>query len=88
MIELLQVAALVAAGVLLVRWRRRRRRVEVLAQRFVCAVLEGDFRRADLEATRWFAAAAPCRATAGGSGPVRRSGPPGGRSPEGGRAAA
>lgn len=56
MVVLAQVVV-VAAVVMLVRWRRWRRRLERIASRFVEAVLDGDFDRADREAGCWLAAA-------------------------------
>ena len=55
----LQMAAVVAAVIALVGRRRRRRRVAHIEQRFVEAVLAGDYPGADREAAAWFTAAAP-----------------------------
>lgn len=54
----LHVAAVVAAVIALVRWGRRRRRVAHIEQRFVEAVLAGDYLGADREAAAWFTAVA------------------------------
>jgi hypothetical protein len=89
MTVLLQVAALAVVVVLLLRWRSRRRRLNALAERFVSALLDGDYRRADLEATRFFAAAARRGVTSvPGTGTRRCTGPNGGATPGEGRAAA
>ena len=55
----LQLAAAVAAIVALTCWRRRRRLLAHIEQRFVAAVLAGDYQGADREAAAWFTAVAP-----------------------------
>jgi uncharacterized protein HemY len=87
----LQVAAVAAAVVALLRWRRRCRRVARVEQRFVEAVLAGDFLVADREVGSWFAAVNPRSRVASLSGSRasgRRTPPPGGAAPDNGLSAA
>ncbi len=92
MLILLQVAAVVLAVVALTRWLRHRRHLLRVERHFVEAVLTGDFRRADVEAGRWFSAARGTGRLTGQAppwtSPARRVDPPGEASPGSGLTAA